>query len=77
MDQAFADPQVQHLHITQTVHEPELGDIPLMAQPFTLSRTPSKLTTAAPGYGENTEELLGEFGYSKEQIEKLRAAGIA
>jgi formyl-CoA transferase len=77
VDQAFVDPQVQHLHVTQTVHEPELGDIPIMAQPFTLSRTPSKLTTAAPGYGEHTEELLSEFGYSKDQIEKLRTAGIA
>ena len=77
VDQAFADPQVKHLNVTQTVDSKEMGKIGLMAQPFTLSRTPSQLTTAAPEYGEHTEELLTEFGYAKEDIDRMRKAGIA
>src|SRR5580693_6263499 len=43
MDEVFADPQVKHLGIAQTVHHPKLGDIDLIGQAVTLSRTPSRL----------------------------------
>jgi formyl-CoA transferase len=76
IDQAFADPQVRHLGIAQTVHSEALGDITLVGQPFTLSRTPSRLVTGAPEYGEQTDEILGEFGYSAAEIAALRNDGV-
>jgi formyl-CoA transferase len=72
MDQTFADPQVQHLHVTQPVVSPALGAIDLLAQPIVLSRTPSRLATAAPEYGEHNDEVLSELGYSAAEIEALR-----
>jgi formyl-CoA transferase len=75
IDQAFADPQVRHLGIAQAVTSPALGEITLVGQPFTLSRTPSQLVTGAPEYGEHTDAVLAEFGYSKDEIAQLRQAG--
>jgi crotonobetainyl-CoA:carnitine CoA-transferase CaiB-like acyl-CoA transferase len=76
IDQAFADPQVRHLGIAQPVKSPALGEITLVGQPFTLSRTPSQLVTGAPEYGEHTDAVLAEFGYSKDEIAQLRQAGV-
>ena len=76
IDQTFADPQVRHLGIAQTIKSPELGDITLVGQPFTLSRTPSQLVSSAPEYGEHTDAILAEFGYSKDDILRLRQSNV-
>jgi crotonobetainyl-CoA:carnitine CoA-transferase CaiB-like acyl-CoA transferase len=75
IDQTFADPQVRHLEIAQNVDSPALGSIKLVGQPFTLSRTPSRLVKSAPEYGEHTLEILTEFGYSSEDFARFRQAG--
>jgi len=75
IDQTFADPQVRHLGIAQDVASPARGPIKLVGQPFTLSRTPSQLLSSAPECGEHTGEILAEFGYSSEDITRLRQAG--
>ena len=75
IDQTFADPQVRHLGIAQAVKSGALGDITLVGQPFTLSRTPSQMVNGAPECGEHTDAVLGEFGYSKDEIAQLRQSG--
>jgi crotonobetainyl-CoA:carnitine CoA-transferase CaiB-like acyl-CoA transferase len=75
MDEVFADPQVKHLGIAQPVEHPTLGRIELVGQAVSLSRTPSKLRTATPERGEHTDEVLGELGYDRAAIARLRAAG--
>jgi crotonobetainyl-CoA:carnitine CoA-transferase CaiB-like acyl-CoA transferase len=74
VDQAFADPQVRHVGIAQSVRSGRLGDITLLGQPFTLSRTPSSLAVSAPEYGEHTDEVLREAGFSEAEISAFRAA---
>jgi len=75
IDQAFADPQVRHLGIAQSVESGALGSINLVGQPFTLSRTPSHLVSGAPEYGEHTDAILSELGYSAADISGLRQTG--
>jgi crotonobetainyl-CoA:carnitine CoA-transferase CaiB-like acyl-CoA transferase len=75
IDQAFADPQVKHLAIAQQVTSKALGPITLLAQPVTLSRTPSRLATAAPDYGEHNDEVLAEFGFGAAEIDGFRKSG--
>ena len=75
VDQAFADPQVKHLGIAQKVKSDELGEIALLGQPFTLSRTPNRLETAAPEYNQHADEILREAGYGADEIQRLRSGG--
>lgn len=74
IDETFADPQVRHLGIAQSVDSKALGPITLNGQPITLSRTPNKIVSAAPELGENTDEVLGWLGYSAGEIAGLRSA---
>jgi crotonobetainyl-CoA:carnitine CoA-transferase CaiB-like acyl-CoA transferase len=76
IDQVFADAQVEHLGIAQDVPNDEGRRIRLVGQPFTLSRTPSKMAARPPEFGEQTEEVLAEFGFSKEEISSLRKAKV-
>ena len=76
MDEVFADPQVKHLGLAQAVKHPTLGEIELVGQAVTLSRTPSRLETASPDQGEHTDTILGELGYSAGDIAKLRGRGV-
>ena len=46
--------------------------IRLVSQPFKLSRTPSKMAARPPEFGEQTEEVLAEFGFGKDEIADLR-----
>src|ERR1700678_2768722 len=64
IDQMFSDPQVQHLGIAQSVTRKDKSKMCLVAQPVTLSRTPSRLAARPPGLGEHTDAVLKEFGFS-------------
>ena len=73
VDQAFGDAQVKHLGIARGVRNQEQKMIHLVGQPVSLSRTPSDIVAATPHLGEHTDEVLVEFGFSKDDISKLRA----
>jgi crotonobetainyl-CoA:carnitine CoA-transferase CaiB-like acyl-CoA transferase len=72
IDQMFDDEQVKHLGIAQDVPNAENRHIRLVGQPFKLSRTPSKMVAPPPEFGEQTEEVLTEFGFSTDEIAELR-----
>ena len=71
IDQVFADPQVQHLGIVREIATGN-GTLRVLGQPVTLGRTPSRVTSPPPGRGEHTGEVLREFGFSDEEITRLR-----
>jgi formyl-CoA transferase len=76
IDQMFADEQVQHLGIAQDVPNPEGRHIRLVGQPMTLSRTPSRMVARPPEFGEQTDEVLAEFGFSADEIGELRQSKV-
>jgi crotonobetainyl-CoA:carnitine CoA-transferase CaiB-like acyl-CoA transferase len=76
IDQVFEDPQVKHLRMAQTVTSPALGPIDLVAQPVTLSDTPSSLRVAPPESGEHTDEILQQFGYEAHEIAEFHRNGV-
>ncbi|MBC7957534.1 MAG: CoA transferase [Cytophagales bacterium] len=75
--QAFEDPQTQHLRMTRPAPHRELGDVNLVRSPINLSRFPhpAAFHHAAPDAGENTLDVLREFGYGDAAIEQLREQG--
>jgi crotonobetainyl-CoA:carnitine CoA-transferase CaiB-like acyl-CoA transferase len=74
IDEMFADPQVKHLGIAQSVTKKDKSKMQLVAQPVTLSRTPSRLVARPPELGEHTNAILKEFGFSKRDIAALHKA---
>jgi len=75
IDQVFADPQVQYLRLAQQVESPRYGPLTLVRSPVRLSRTSTSLRNAAPLPGGDTAAVLGEYGYSPDEIEALAASG--
>jgi formyl-CoA transferase len=76
VDQMFEDAQVKHLGLAQDVPNDQNRKITLVGQPFTLSRTPSHMAARPPEVGEQTEELLAEFGFGAEEIAELRRGKV-
>jgi crotonobetainyl-CoA:carnitine CoA-transferase CaiB-like acyl-CoA transferase len=72
IDQMFSDAQVQHLGMARDVPNAEGREIRLVGQPFTLSRTPSQMAARPPEFGEQTDEVLAEFGFSSDEIGELK-----
>ena len=76
VDQMFDDAQVKHLGIAQDVPNAENRHIRLVGQPVTLSRTPSKMAARPPEFGEQTDEVLAEFGFGADEIKALRQGKV-
>jgi formyl-CoA transferase len=74
IDQVFADPQVEHLGIAQSVAKPDGETLTVVGQPVALSRTPSRIVVAPPEIGQHTDEVLKEFGYADAEIAALKQA---
>jgi crotonobetainyl-CoA:carnitine CoA-transferase CaiB-like acyl-CoA transferase len=76
VEQCFANEQVQTLPVIASVTHPKLGPQKLLGHGVNLQRTPPRMCSAAPEFGEHTDEVLAELGYAAEDIAKLRAAGV-
>ena len=70
--QMFEDEQIKHLKLAVEIEHPRLGKQQVQNLPVTLSRTPGKVVSASPELGEHTDQVLGELGYSKADIEELK-----
>jgi len=64
----FEDPHAQARDMIPTVEHSRLGPVKTLGLPIKLSETPGKVATAAPVFGQHTAEVLGEYGYSEDQI---------
>ena len=71
--QVFENEQIQHLRMAVPVKHPALGEVRVQAPPVTLSRTPASVRLHSPDPGEHTDEILGELGFSAEEVRSLRA----
>ena len=77
--QVFADPQVRHRGMEiELPHGPAGGKpVKLIANPINMSATPVQYARSAPGLGEHTFEVLGQWlELDAAAIEKLRHAGV-
>jgi crotonobetainyl-CoA:carnitine CoA-transferase CaiB-like acyl-CoA transferase len=71
-----ADPDLAAMGVWRPVDHPVIGRYMAEGPPYRLSETPAELVAAAPLLGEHNEHVLLELlGYSREEYERLEAAG--
>lgn len=68
--------QVNHRKAIETVEEPGIGPIKIFNLTAKFSKTPGEITAPPPRLSEHTEIILGELGYSPEDIEHLKSKAV-
>jgi crotonobetainyl-CoA:carnitine CoA-transferase CaiB-like acyl-CoA transferase len=75
LDEALASDLVASREMVVEVEQPHMGTVRQLGSPVKLSRTPADPTRPAPAFGEHTDQVLGEAGYSPQEIAAMREAG--
>ncbi|HEX6455382.1 MAG TPA: CoA transferase, partial [Solirubrobacterales bacterium] len=77
LDEALDSELVRARGMVTAIEQPELGTVRQLGSPVKLSRTPADPTRPAPAFGEHTDEVLAEAGYSPEEIAAMKESGAA
>jgi alpha-methylacyl-CoA racemase len=75
LDEALESQLVREREMVVSYEQPELGEVRQLGFPIKLSRTPASIERPAPALGEHTHEVLGEAGYSPEDLQDLEDRG--
>jgi crotonobetainyl-CoA:carnitine CoA-transferase CaiB-like acyl-CoA transferase len=75
MEQVFNDPQTAEYGLRRTVKHSTLGEIDLLGFPYDFTSSPLDIRLAPPLLGEQTREILGEAGFSPEEIDGMLERG--
>jgi crotonobetainyl-CoA:carnitine CoA-transferase CaiB-like acyl-CoA transferase len=73
--QAERDPQVEHIKAIGSYEHPVAGSVKVVAPAVKMSATPAEIRKPAPLVGQHSREILSEFGYGAEEIERLIGTG--
>lgn len=77
LEQVFADAQVRHLGMVETVHHPKAGPIRIVRSPVSLDGSPLPMRLPPPTLGQHTDEVLRQLlGFSEEEVSALREQGV-
>ncbi|MCM3729502.1 CoA transferase [Neobacillus cucumis] len=72
IDQVLNHPQDQAREMMIEIEHPNVKNLKVPGFPVKLSDTPSNVRRHPPLLGEHTDEVLGELGYTRAQIENLK-----
>ena len=76
LPEVIADPQARANDFFVSYDHPTYGRIESVANPVKLSKTLETVRTPAPEFGQHTEEVLLEYGYTWEDIERFKQQGV-
>jgi crotonobetainyl-CoA:carnitine CoA-transferase CaiB-like acyl-CoA transferase len=75
---AVHHPQLEHRKFFHAFEDSEATGLPpfkVPTAPYRLSASPAKIHSMPPRHGQHTDEVLAEYGFSKEEIAELRKSG--
>jgi crotonobetainyl-CoA:carnitine CoA-transferase CaiB-like acyl-CoA transferase len=75
ISEVFADPQVLDLKMTEQVDHGVRGQVSILRNPLTLSRSQRARKTSSPLPSQHTDDILSELGYSPETIAEFHSGG--
>jgi CoA:oxalate CoA-transferase len=76
LPEVFADPQVIDQEMVVSVEHPGRGEVRMLGFPIKFTEAPCRLRRPAPDLGADSDAVLREFGYSPDDIARLRKAGV-
>uniref|UniRef100_Q022N1 Formyl-CoA transferase n=1 Tax=Solibacter usitatus (strain Ellin6076) TaxID=234267 RepID=Q022N1_SOLUE len=76
IEDMFDHPQVLAEGLVTEFEHPNVGRYRGMAKPVQFSETPCVDPYAAPALGQHTAEVLARYGYSEQEVRRLREFGV-
>lgn len=73
--EALEDPQILHRDMVLEFDHPTVGKVKQVGIPIKLSETPGSVRSLGTLTGTETDEVLADFGYSQDDIKRLRDQG--
>jgi crotonobetainyl-CoA:carnitine CoA-transferase CaiB-like acyl-CoA transferase len=77
IEQILADPHLADIDFFQRIEHPTEGRTVMMGVPSQFSESPGGILRGAPGLGEHSAEVLGEAGFTPDEIAALSATKTA
>ncbi len=72
LEAALTSEQARHRQVIAEVEQPGIGKIKIFNMTAKFSKTPAQIEMPPPRLSENTEEILGELGYSAEEMKQAK-----
>ncbi|MCJ7774097.1 MAG: CoA transferase [Desulfobacterales bacterium] len=72
----FNDQQAKAVNMIWKLENKEVGPYQMAGHPVRFLKTPAKAVKGSPTLGENTAEVLKQFGFSGSEIDVLKQSGV-
>ena len=73
IDEALSDPQVAARNMVVTMPQADLGSVSMIGNPMAMAGSPPSYRLPPPALGEHSAAILGELGYTPDDIARITA----